>query len=235
MTCGRFRVLSSDPERSPMNVSSGGPQPDAFTIRQSSADSDYAVVVRVGEATDFAGTRARDGAFWAVIIARLRPADRTIRAAVRMPSRSALLDSPHATSTGPLTYCEPSWPRSMLNAGHRVVRSVTQGGRCRCLGEGVAVKKRFAFVLIAGVVIVPLSPGVAFGDPSSRPPVGPPAGAEGPPTYDSEDNCPAGAEWREVTPSGPEHLSAAYDHNRDGKVCVRFTPGAIVFMDNVVR
>ena len=39
----------------------------------------------------------------------------------------------------------------------------------------------------------------------------------------------------EVTPSGPEHLSAAYDHNRDGEVCGRITPGAIAFMDNVVR
>ena len=85
-------------------------------------------------------------------------------------------------------------------------------------------------------LIVALSPGVAFADPSSRPPVGPPGAAEGPSTYDSDDNCPAGAEWREVTPSGPGHLSAAYDHNRDGEVCVRFTPGGgIAFMDNVVR
>ena len=98
------------------------------------------------------------------------------------------------------------------------------------------MKKLFGVVLIAGMVIVPLSPGVAFADPSSRPPVGPPEVAAGPPTYDSEDNCPAEAGWREVTPSGPEHLSAAYDHNRDGEVCVRFVPGGgIAFMDNVVR
>ena len=39
-----------------------------------------------------------------------------------------------------------------------------------------------------------------------------------------------------VTPSGPEHLSAAYDFNRDGEVCARFVPaGGIAFMDNVVR
>jgi hypothetical protein len=36
-------------------VSAAGPQPDAITIRQSSDDRDYAVAVRVGEATDLAG------------------------------------------------------------------------------------------------------------------------------------------------------------------------------------
>jgi hypothetical protein len=30
MACGRFRVLGSDPERSPMHVSSDGPQADGF-------------------------------------------------------------------------------------------------------------------------------------------------------------------------------------------------------------
>ena len=96
------------------------------------------------------------------------------------------------------------------------------------------MKRRFLVVLIAGVVMVTLSPGVAFADPSSRPPVGPPEGAGGPPTYEYV-NCPAGARWSEVEPSGPEHLSAAYDHNRDGEVCVRFVTGGPVFMDNVVR
>jgi hypothetical protein len=91
-------------------------------------------------------------------------------------------------------------------------------------------------LMAAGVTLIaPLSGGVAFADPSSRPPVGPPPEAQGPPTYDSDDNCPVTAGWMEVTPSGPGHLSAAYDHNRDGEVCVRLTPGAIVFMDNVVR
>jgi hypothetical protein len=40
-----------------------------------------------------------------------------------------------------------------------------------------------------------------------------------------------------VTPSGPEHLSAAYDFNFDNQVCARFLPnqgGAVTFMDNVV-
>lgn len=96
------------------------------------------------------------------------------------------------------------------------------------------MKKLYGVVLTAGMLVVSLS-GVAFAEPSSRPPVGPPEVSEGPPTYDSEDNCPAEAGWMEVTPSGPEHLSAAYDHNRDGEVCVRFVPGGIAFMDNVVR
>lgn len=97
------------------------------------------------------------------------------------------------------------------------------------------MKKLFGVVLVAGMVVMPLSQGVAFADPSSRPPVGPPEHASGTPTYDSDDNCPAGAGWIEVTPSGPEHLSAAYDHNRDGEVCVRLLPpGGIALMDNVV-
>jgi len=103
------------------------------------------------------------------------------------------------------------------------------------LGES-SMKKRFGVVLMAGVVIASLSPGVAFAHPSSRPPVGPPQVAEGPPTYDSEENCPSAAGWEEEPPSGPEHLSAAFDHNRDGKVCVRLVPaGGVTFMDNVVR
>ena len=99
----------------------------------------------------------------------------------------------------------------------------------------MTVKRRLLVVLIAGVVMATLSPGVAFADPSSRPPVGPPEGAGGPPSYDYENTCPARAGWLEVTPSGPEHLSAAFDHNRDGEVCVRFVNGGFVFMDNVVR
>jgi hypothetical protein len=45
------------PDRRSINVSSDGPHPDAFTIRQTSADSDYAVARRAEEATDFGRLR----------------------------------------------------------------------------------------------------------------------------------------------------------------------------------
>jgi hypothetical protein len=94
------------------------------------------------------------------------------------------------------------------------------------------VNKRFGLALGAGLLTVPLWPGVATAVPSERPPVGPPPGAEGPPV----DGCPNGGWWREVTPSGPEHLSAAYDFNFDNRVCGWVAPsGALVLMDNVVR
>jgi hypothetical protein len=52
-------------------VSLVGPQPDAFTIRQSSADSDYAVAVRVGEATDFAGYHSGECSIGSAITERV--------------------------------------------------------------------------------------------------------------------------------------------------------------------
>jgi hypothetical protein len=102
---------------------------------------------------------------------------------------------------------------------------------------GLAPTRRLgALAALTAALVVPLAAGRAHAEPSTRPPVGPPEVAHGPPTYSSDDDCPDGSAWREVTPSDPGHLSAAYDHNRDGEVCVRITPGgAIVFMDNVVR
>lgn len=95
------------------------------------------------------------------------------------------------------------------------------------------VKHRCAVALSACALAVLLAPGVAWAD---RPPYGPPEGASGPP----EAGCPDAAGWRLVTPSGPEHLSAAYDFNLDGEVCARWLPALggsslIAFMDNVVR
>jgi hypothetical protein len=52
---------------------------------------------------------------------------------------------------------------STLTSANRPLSSLKEEG----------MKKLFGVVLIAGMVIVPLSPGVAFADPSSRPPVGP--------------------------------------------------------------
>lgn len=93
---------------------------------------------------------------------------------------------------------------------------------------GVAAK-RFGVSLFAGALVTLLSPGLASAD---RPPYGPPEEASGPPVA----ACPTEAGWRLVTPSGPEHLSAAYDFNLDGQVCARFLPpSGIAFMDNVVR
>ena len=62
-------------------ISDAGPHPDGFTIRQPSADSDYAVARRAEEATDFAGTewhtvrswRRSPSAFKAASVARLDP------------------------------------------------------------------------------------------------------------------------------------------------------------------
>lgn len=88
--------------------------------------------------------------------------------------------------------------------------------------------KRFVGLLVSGLVIL-LSPGSASAE---RPPYGPPDGASGPP----DAGCPPAAGWALVTPSGPEHRSAAYDFNLDGQVCRRFLPpSGITFMDNVVR
>lgn len=92
--------------------------------------------------------------------------------------------------------------------------------------------KRFALTLGAALLTVPLSAGLAAATPSERPPVGPPADAEGPPI----GGCPTSGPWRLVTPSGPDHLSAAYDFNGDNRVCGWVVPssGVLVFMDNVV-
>ena len=87
--------------------------------------------------------------------------------------------------------------------------------------------KRFGVALFAGALVMVLSPGLAAAE---RPPYGPPEQASGPPV----GGCPANAKWTLVTPSGPEHLSAAYDFNGDNQVCARFTSGGIAFMDNVV-
>ena len=95
--------------------------------------------------------------------------------------------------------------------------------------------KRFGVALAVGVLVAFLSSGVASAIPTGvRPPYGPPEGAAGPPNA----GCPTSAGWFLVTPSGPEHLSAAYDFNYDNQVCARFLPnqsGAVTFMDNVVR
>jgi hypothetical protein len=94
------------------------------------------------------------------------------------------------------------------------------------------VKKTVGHALVAAALMTMLSAGMA----SAAPPYGPPDGASGPPV----GRCPAAAQWRLVQPSGPDHLSAAYDFNRDGWVCVRWLPAfdgssLITFMDNVVR
>jgi hypothetical protein len=93
------------------------------------------------------------------------------------------------------------------------------------------MKRRSGLTLVAAALMASLLPGVASAEPSERPPVGPPEGTAGPPA----EGCPTGARWLAVQPSGPEHLSAAYDFNRDGWVCRLLLPGGIAFMDNVVR
>jgi hypothetical protein len=85
---------------------------------------------------------------------------------------------------------------------------------------------RVGLVLVAGALLTPLWAGTAAAIP-----VGPPAGASGPP----KGGCPANGGWSLVQPSGPEHRSAQYDFNGDGYVCARSEPGGISFMDNVVR
>ena len=97
------------------------------------------------------------------------------------------------------------------------------------------MKKRFGLALAGGVVGMLLLAGPASAAPTGvRPPFGPPPDAAGPVVA----GCPKSAGWFLVTPSGPEHLSAAYDFNYDFRVCARFIPdgsGAVTFMDNVVR
>ena len=97
------------------------------------------------------------------------------------------------------------------------------------------MKKRFGIAVAGGVVGVLLWPAAASAEPTGlRPPYGPPSAASGP----MVGGCPNSAGWFLVTPSGPGHLSAAYDFNYDGQVCARFIPdgsGAVTFMDNVVR
>jgi hypothetical protein len=97
------------------------------------------------------------------------------------------------------------------------------------------VTKRFGAALAVGVLGSVLSSEVASADFTGvRPPYGPPEGAAGPPNA----GCPTSGGWFLVTPSGPEHLSAAYDFNYDNRVCARFLndgSGAVTFMDNVVR
>jgi hypothetical protein len=89
-------------------------------------------------------------------------------------------------------------------------------------------------VAAAGAVMATLLlPGVASAE---RPPYGPPEGASGPPI----GACPTGGGWGLVQPSGPEHLSAAFDFNGDGWVCGSWLPafdGSTLFslMDNVIR
>ena len=96
------------------------------------------------------------------------------------------------------------------------------------------MKKRVGVALAVAALAAFLSTGVASADPTGlRPPYGPPEGAAGPPV----GGCPTSGGWILVTPSGPEHLSAAYDFNYDNHVCARFLPngsGAVAFMDNVV-
>ena len=95
--------------------------------------------------------------------------------------------------------------------------------------------KRVSVALaVAGAGDFPVVGGGLSGSYGVRPPYGPPEGAVGPPNA----GCPKSAGWFLVTPSGPEHLSAAYDFNYDNRVCARFLPdgsGAVTFMDNVVR
>ena len=97
------------------------------------------------------------------------------------------------------------------------------------------MKKRFAIAFAGGVLGVLLWPVSASAAPTGvRPPYGPPLDAAGPVVA----GCPKSGGWFLVTPSGPGHLSAAYDFNYDNQVCARFLPngsGVVTFMDNVVR
>jgi len=93
------------------------------------------------------------------------------------------------------------------------------------------VRKSFGLALATGVLMTLVAPGVAS---AAQPPWGP-KGGSGPPV----GGCP-NANWLLVQPSGPDHLSAAYDFNGDGWVCVTTAPfsnqnALFVFMDNVVR
>lgn len=87
-------------------------------------------------------------------------------------------------------------------------------------------------VVVVGALVMSLSSAVASAE---QPPWGPPPDADGPPVQ----GCPSGAGWFPVTPSGPDHLSAAFDLNNDGQVCARWLPAfdgttLFTFMDNVV-
>ena len=90
------------------------------------------------------------------------------------------------------------------------------------------MKKRIGLALAVSALMT-LWAGAAGATPK-----GPPDGAAGPPS----GGCPAGAGWKLVTPT-PGHLSAEWDLNGDGLVCVYFLPvpdaGGITFMDNVVK
>ncbi len=93
------------------------------------------------------------------------------------------------------------------------------------------MRKSFGLALATGVLMTLVAPGVAS---AAQPPWGPKSGS-GPPV----GGCP-NANWFLVQPSGPDHLSAAYDFNGDGWVCVTTAPfsnqnALFVFMDNVVR
>lgn len=95
------------------------------------------------------------------------------------------------------------------------------------------VKRLLGLALAVGALVTAMSPAVAS---AAGPPYGPPAHASGPPV----GGCPNGAGWESVEPSGPEHLSAAYDFNGDGFVCGYVLPafdGDTLFSlkDNVSR
>lgn len=93
---------------------------------------------------------------------------------------------------------------------------------------------RKRFVASAGALLaMSMWTTAAWAEPTGvRPPYGPPPQAAGP----NVAGCPPNAGWFLATPSGGGHLSAAYDHNGDFQVCVRFLPaGGVTFMDNVVR
>ena len=111
------------------------------------------------------------------------------------------------------------------------IPGIAQGVRNLPATEAMTVKKSLGLALATGVLMALVTPGAAS---AAQPPWGD-KGASGPPV----GACP-NAKWRLVQPSGPEHLSAAYDFNGDGWVCVTFAPfsnpeSLIVFMDNVVR
>src|SRR4051794_36607786 len=83
---------------------------------------------------------------------------------------------------------------------------LTNSKRERAQTRGRKTKKRFGLALVANALVTLLLTGVASAE---RPPYGPPERAAGPPA----GGCPTGAGWGLVQPTGPEHLSAAYDFN----------------------
>jgi len=94
------------------------------------------------------------------------------------------------------------------------------------------VTKRLMVAFATGAVGLVLWTGTGSAEPSGlRPPYGPPPDTAGPQVGD----CPTSGGWILVTPSGPGHLSAAYDFNYDNQVCARFLPwGGFALMDNVI-